>query len=145
MLDEYTVNADLEAAVGFKSGDIAIRYRTGIIGIGTITLKIEKDEIALVDKLLVVEEDWLERIPSMGGKPMPKLIETKISKNVSALVGHHDGRVEIVVALGLPWPLPKTKTIILKREDIPRIKYAIQRAAEWRDVPEHERFIRGEE
>lgn len=145
MLDEYPVNADLEAVVGFKSGDIAIRYRTGLIGVGTIALKIEKDEIAVVDKLLTVEEDWLERIPSMGGKPMPKLIEAKISKNVAAIVGFADGRVEIIVALGLPWPLPKTKTIVLKKDDIPRIKYAIQRAAEWRDVPEHERFIRGEE
>jgi len=144
-MDEYPINERLTAKVGYRDAHVGIEFQTGIPLVGRIPLRIEKDEIAHVEKLLVVERDWIERAPSFGGRPMPKLIEARISKNVTSTVGHGDCRVEIIVATGLPWPCPKTVTIKVEQEAVSHVEYAMMKAAQWRDKSEVVRYLEGAE
>lgn len=147
-LEEYPIKSDLVVLVGYKDGHVGIVYNTGIPVIGRLTFRIEKDEIAHVERVLDAQERWVERVASYAGRPMPKPIvptPLRISGNVAATVGHPDSHVEIVVATGFPWPAPRTVTIRLEQDAVPRAQYAIRKAVEWRDKSEVERFLHGAE
>jgi hypothetical protein len=145
---EYTITKDLSVLVGFKDAHVGVVYNTGIPLVGRVTLRIESFEITHVEKLLVVEKDWIERAPAVG-RDLKPLTEAKISKNVSAFVGYKDAHVEIAVKLrqatGLPWPCPETYAIKVPKDAVPKVEFAIKMANDWLKQPEIERFLKGAE